>query len=313
MKKNFLLALAVILAFPIGVAIAGGNELAYFKVQELPTLSAASVASGDFVPVYDISAGKVKKVAASGLPFVGATPGAGAFTTLSATGTITYDDGTGASPSVVYTDGTDETATWSKVDAGFLTLTTTAGDGLNVLTGNLKVGNGTPGVTQDGEDAYVEGTFEVDGAQQFDGAAVFNGNATLNADVIGDGTDQMYGFLQDQVASTTVSATLAQCGKTFVNDSADVITLPEASTALGCRYTFVCGNASNFDINPADGTDTIGTVASVTGANTTTLLAPSAGDAVRCAAVGASLVLEATGANAWTSIGLANGTWTDVN
>ena len=40
---------------------------------------------------------------------------------------------------------------------------------MNVLTGNLQVGNGVPGVTLNGEDVYVEGTFEVDGAQQFDG------------------------------------------------------------------------------------------------------------------------------------------------
>ncbi|MEK7425237.1 MAG: hypothetical protein AAB131_15505, partial [Actinomycetota bacterium] len=37
-------------------------------------------------------------------------------------------------------------------------------------TGNLRVGTGgTPGLTLDGEDAYVEGTLEVDGAAQFDG------------------------------------------------------------------------------------------------------------------------------------------------
>ncbi|MEK7824760.1 MAG: hypothetical protein AAB290_06945, partial [Candidatus Eisenbacteria bacterium] len=36
--------------------------------------------------------------------------------------------------------------------------------------GDLIVGNGTPGVAQNGEDGYIEGTFEVDGAAQFDGA-----------------------------------------------------------------------------------------------------------------------------------------------
>lgn len=84
-------------------------------------------------------------------------------------GSITLDDGSGASPSLTFTDGTDETAVFSKVDAGFLGLTTVAGDGFNVLTGNLKIGNGTPGVTQDGEDAYVEGTLEVDGVTILDG------------------------------------------------------------------------------------------------------------------------------------------------
>lgn len=38
------------------------------------------------------------------------------------------------------------------------------------LSDDLKVGNGTPGLTLNGEDAYVEGTFEVDGSAQFDGS-----------------------------------------------------------------------------------------------------------------------------------------------
>lgn len=136
---------------------------------------------------------------------------------------------------------------------------------------------------------------------------------TATGDLSGDGGDQFYGFLQDQVASTTVAITAAQCGKTFVSNSADVMTLPEASTVLGCRYTFVCGTADDFDINPADATDVIGTVASITGSNTTTVLAPAAGDAVRCTDIGSSLVLEAVGANLWASVGNANGIWTDVN
>src|SRR3990167_309958 len=102
--------------------------------------------------------------------------------------------------------------------------------------------------------------------------------ASLTNDLYGDGGDQFYGFLHDQVASTTVSTTAAQCDKTFVSDSADTMTLPEASTVLGCRYTFVCGTVDDFVINPADASDVIGTVASITGTNTTTVLAPSAGD-----------------------------------
>ena len=43
---------------------------------------------------------------------------------------------------------------------------------LNILTGNLKVGNGTPTATLNGEDAYIEGTLEVDGAVRFDNASL---------------------------------------------------------------------------------------------------------------------------------------------
>ncbi len=63
----------------------------------------------------------------------------------------------------------------SATESGNITATTGQGTGLfNVLTGNLKVGNGTPGVSLNGEDAYIEGTLEVDGASQFDGGVTFN-------------------------------------------------------------------------------------------------------------------------------------------
>lgn len=148
-------------------------------------------------------------------------------------------------------------------------------------------------------------------AISFDASAA--GSLDLTGDLYGDGGDQFYGFLQNQIASTTTSLTAAQCGSTIVSNSADVVTLPEASTVLGCQYTFVCGTTDDLDINPADGTDTIGTVVSVTGTDTTTVLAPSAGDAIRCTDIGSSIVLEAVGANLWVSVGAANGIFTDVN
>ncbi len=130
-----------------------------------------------------------------------------------------------------------------------------------------------------------------------------NQDVTFVQNVLGLGTDSLSGFLQKQVASTSVSITAAQCGSTFVSNSADVMVLPEASTVLGCRLTFVCGTADDFDVNPADGTDVIG----ITGA-----LSPSAGDAIRCTDMGAGFVLEAVGANLWAVLS-TNGTITDVN
>lgn len=137
-------------------------------------------------------------------------------------------------------------------------------------------------------------------------------NLVLTGDLTGDGGDQLVGFLQAQVASTTVAITASQCGSTFVSNSADVMTLPEASTVLGCRLTFVCGTADDFDVNPADGTDVIGITGSITGSNTTTVLAPSAGDAIRCTDIGAGFQLEAVGADLWAVLG-TNGIITDVN
>jgi len=136
---------------------------------------------------------------------------------------------------------------------------------------------------------------------------------TATGDLSGDGADQLYGFLQDQVASTTVAITAAQAGKTFVSNSADVMTLPEASTVLGARYTFVCGTADDFDINPADGTDQIGSISTTNGTTGVVTLAPAAGDAIRCTDIGGSITLEAVGANLWAQVAGGNGVWTDVN
>jgi len=134
----------------------------------------------------------------------------------------------------------------------------------------------------------------------------------ISGDVAGDGTDQLYGYLQNQVASSTTTLTAAQCGSTIVSNSADVVTLPEASTVLGCQYTFVCGTADDFDVNPNDGTDQIGVVNSVAG-GTGAAITPAAGDAIRCTDIGSSITLEAVGANLWSAIGVGNGAWTDVN
>lgn len=142
--------------------------------------------------------------------------------------------------------------------------------------------------------------------------AASDGDLTLTGGILGDGGDSLSGLLQAQVASTTTTLTIAQCGSSIVSDSADVVTLPEASTALGCRYTFVCGTADDFDVNPNDGTDQISVVNSVA-AGTGAAITPAAGDAIRCTDIGSSLMLEAVGANLWVVIGVGNGAWTDVN
>jgi hypothetical protein len=247
--KSFVLGLIYGLAIVLTpmLATADGRALATKSITELATLAGSSVASGDFIAVYDVSALDMKKVDASPL--------------------ATLAGVTASSAELNYNDIT------------------------------------TLGTVQASKAVTADASKDITGARNF----------SITGDLSGDGGDQFYGFLQDQVASTTTSAAAAQCGKTFVSDSADVMTLPEASTVLGCRYTFVCGTADDLDINPADASDQIGTVASITGSNTTTVLAPSAGDAVRCTDIGSSITLEAVAANLWVSVGNANGIWTDVN
>lgn len=84
------------------------------------------------------------------------------------------------------------TSTWNiDTSTGELTVTSLVTESTDLaLSGSLQVGNGTPTVTQDGEDAYVEGQFEVDGEAQFDGTVDINGAVAIDGGVtnIGGGT-----------------------------------------------------------------------------------------------------------------------------
>ena len=96
-------------------------------------------------------------------------------------GSVTLDDGATDSPSLILKDATDETATFVKKDGANLQLTTTATEGLQVITGNLWVGNGSPGTAaMDGEDFYVNGDSEFDGSVQVDGATTLAGAVTVS-------------------------------------------------------------------------------------------------------------------------------------
>lgn len=155
----------------------------------------------------------------------------------------------------------------------------------------------------------VANTFTI--ANDTSGSFVAKMTISTTGDVTGPGTGALSGYLQKQVASTTTSITAAQCGSTFVSDSADVMALPEASTVLGCRLTFICGTADDFDVNP-DNADIIGPM-NVVGGGAASAITPSAGDAVRCTDIGSSFTIEAIAADRWAAVGPANGAVTDVN
>jgi len=333
MKKYLLLTIALVLIS--GLAIADNRLTPNISIQELTENSGSSLTNADFFLGFDTSSNDFVKSdptdanilsgTIDGAAIGGSTPGAGNFTTLDATGATTLvgtaltgnlslDDGVTDSPSITLQDATNETAVFLKLDAGFLNLTTDATDGLNILVGNCKIGNGTPGNTLDGEDCYIEGGLEVDGVTLLDGALTATSTVSLTgATVLGDGATVFSGFVARQVASTTAAIVAGQCGDHFISDSADVMTLPEASTVLGCRLKFTCGTADDFDINPADGTDTIASISTTNGTTAVVTLAPSAGDAIRCTDIGGSITLEAIGADLWAQVAGGNGIWTDVN
>lgn len=142
-----------------------------------------------------------------------------------------------------------------------------------------------------------------------DDSLSFKNNTTIletrvaSGDVSGLGTGALYGYRNRTVpASGTLNITTAMCGQTFVSSAATSGNLPEASTAIGCRYTFVVGaTGASFDVNPADGTDTI------------KILTNAAGDAIQGTTFGNSVILQAVGADLWVPVGKEQGTWSDIN
>lgn len=103
-----------------------------------------------------------------------------------------------------FSDGGTDEYTFDQTSATFV-------NQLN-LSDDLKIGNGTPGVTLNGEDAYIEGTLEVDGATQFDGGFTLAGAITNAEDLehIGVVTHVTTAFTYTAAAGGTV--TLATIG-----------------------------------------------------------------------------------------------------
>ena len=105
--------------------------------------------------------------------------------------------------------------------------------------------------------------------------------------------------LKNRVLASATTITAAQCGSTFYNAGAVQMELPEASTVLGCRLTFVTLNAANFDINPDD-------------ADQILVQTNAAGDAIRNATLGNTITLEAVSASQWAPVAVV-GTWSDID
>jgi len=178
----------------------------------------------------------------------------------------------------------------------FTVANNTSGSLVNKLTlstgGNLVVTGNVTGVAGvfSGAVSGTTGTFT---------GAVAGTSGTFTGAILGDGGDALSGFRQKQVAATATTITAAQCGSTFINTGAVQMELPEASAVLGCRLTFITGNAANFDVNPDD-------------ADIIVLLANAAGDAIRNATVGNSVTIEAISASQWAQVSTI-GTWSDIN
>jgi len=99
-------------------------------------------------------------------------------------GTTTFGSGSALTWTFDASAGTDPTLAFG---TGSITTTLAANGLFNIITGNLKVGDGTPGLAMNSEDAYIEGTLEVDGATQLDGATTVAGTLTANGALTANG------------------------------------------------------------------------------------------------------------------------------
>ncbi len=305
--QNVTLAADLIMSEGAGVIDFSGNTSA--------TISTSSQGVGIVLDAADEAAGTAAKY----VEITGTTPAHGAATptdiwldispTIGIPTVATNDhliDLTFTSPAWATAVASNVRGIYIAPTIGNATLGTNGVNGLEIanITGDaevdvtgIKIGTGT---TLGTSKAIVVGT-------GWDAGLEIASPVSITSTITGDGGDALYGFLHSQVASTTTSVTAAQAGVTFVSNSADVMTLPEASTVLGARYTFICGTADDFDINPADGTDTIAHITASGGTIT-----PAAGDAIRITDIGSSVTLEAIGNDTWACVA-HNGVITDVN
>lgn len=84
------------------------------------------------------------------------------------------------------------------------------------LRSDFRLGNGTPSVTQNGEDAYIEGQLEVDGEAQFDGAIDANGAADFASTVAIAGDVTLSGTDTDVTLSETTDGGNAGAVNQFI-------------------------------------------------------------------------------------------------
>lgn len=225
---------------------------------------------------------------------------------IATSGLATFTAGLTLSDAEVISNPSDDLVRVASNDASMIldvySPLATDGDAIVRLSADASADNG-----DDWQIKHTGSTNALQFMNDTSGSQVAKVSIGTDGDVTGAGTGEMSGFLMKPVAITTVAITAAQCGSVFVGDSADVIVLPEASTVLGCKLTFAAGTADDVDINPADGTDVIGSITASGGT-----ISPSAGDAIRMTDIGTSVTLVAVSANLWVAVA-HNGPITDVN
>jgi hypothetical protein len=123
--------------------------------------------------------------------------------------TVDFSGGVDLDGSTLTWDGDGDTTTAAGTDDIIATTLGAVTGTHNILTGCLKVGDGSPGLTLSEEDAYVEGTFEVDGTVRLDGVVgISNGSAGAPGLAFTSDTDSGLYRVGANNVGVAVSATL---------------------------------------------------------------------------------------------------------
>ncbi len=194
---------------------AGGASTKYYDGSVTTTQSTFNLINTDATTVNFAGAATTIAIgAATGQTNFGHGVDIGGNLEVSGTGGISFTE---TAADIAFKDG----AVIDNNAAGTLALTPGGATGLvNVVTGNLKVGNGTPGVTLDGEDAYIEGALEVDGGLQFDGAFVLGDGGDTGAINTSDWDISTTGDMTG-VGAITMNGNLSQTGVTSISTGTD--------------------------------------------------------------------------------------------
>lgn len=172
--------------------------------------------------------------------------------TSSIDGNVTLDDGVTHSPQLILKDATDETAIFQKQDGDDFYLTLAAGRDFEIVTGNLAVGNGSPGTcAMDGQDFYVTGDVEIDGTTTHDGAVTLANDITITdqiAATFADNAEELdINASADNYAADAAIATLRTSGGAGATNNTYLLRLRHAAKGDAQDHFFVCEDNAGDD------------------------------------------------------------------
>jgi len=138
---------------------------------------------------------------------------------------------------------------------GRTTVTLPATGTLQITTGSFRVGNGSNGTALNGEDAYVEGTFEVDAAAKLDGGVTTTTITGANAETLNNATNGFWdlgtaGLMQTANTANGIGFESVISAAVITSTNATLWTVPASQKWLVKRV--FCHVTTNFDCSGDD-------------------------------------------------------------